>query len=147
MPSLKELLTTPEKRDRVVDDACDVLEKEVADKSGLSGVAIKTAFKVVKGVKPGFTRQGVSDLLDSFLDALNPLYQQALEKGEKPGAYLAAHATQMASALLEITDGKAERAKNAVVKKTYEKLRPTAQKHVEAAAPRIGALLDRHVQI
>ena len=145
MPSLKEKVSTPEMRDAVVTDACEVLEKEVADKSGLSGVAIKAAFKVVKGVKPGFVRQAVTDLLDSFLDALDPLYQEALSQGEKPGDHLKNNAKRMASALLAITDAKAGRAGNAAVKKTYDKLRPTAEKHVEAAAPRIGDLLNRHV--
>ncbi len=144
MPSLKEKLSTPEKREAVIDDACEVLDREVAEKSGLSGVAIKTAFKVVKGAKPGFVRQAVGDLLDSFLDALDPLYQEALQQGDAPGDHLRKNGARMAEALLAITDQRAERAKNAAVKKTYDKLRPTAHKHVEAAAPRIAGLLDRH---
>lgn len=145
MPSLKELISATDKRDAVIDDACGVLDEEVADKSGISGVAIKAAFSVVKNVKPGFVRQAIGDLLDSFLEALDPLYQESVAKGQRPGEYLKANASRMAQALLAITDKRAEGAKTAAVKKTYEKLRPTAQKHVEAAAPRLAALIDRHV--
>ncbi len=145
MPSLKEQLSAPEKREAVIDDACRVLDQEVADKSGISGIAIKTAFSVVKSIKPGFVRQAVSDLLDSFLDALDPLYQEALTQGRPPGDHLKDNASRMAQALLAITDKRAEKAKTPAVKKAYDKLRPTAEKHVEAAAPRLAAMVERHV--
>jgi hypothetical protein len=32
-----------------------------------------------------------------------------------------------------------------MIRKTYDKLRPTAKKHVSASAPRLGQMLDRHV--
>ena len=46
--------------------------------------------------------------------------------------------------MLAVTDAQAGRAQRAVIKSTYEKLRPSAKKQVEAAVPRLGALLDRH---
>jgi hypothetical protein len=133
------------KRERVVEDACRVLDEEVSDKSGLGGLAIKGAYGVIKGIKPGFVREVVDGLLDDFLKCLDPLYQESLAKGAKPGAYLQSNASRVADALLAVTDGKAQRSQRAVVKSTYEKLRPTAKKQVEAAAPRLGALLERHL--
>jgi hypothetical protein len=50
----------------------------------------------------------------------------------------------VADALLAITDRRAENAQRQVIKSMYEKLRPTAKKHVEAAAPRLGDLVDKH---
>lgn len=144
MPSLRELAAEGDKRSAVIDDACRVLDLEVADKGGLSGVAIKTAYKLVQSVKPGFVRDVVDDLLDDFLDALDPLYQEAISQGKAPGAHLQANPARMADGLLAITDRRAEKARRAAIKKTYEKLRPTAKKHVEAAAPRLGGLLDKH---
>ena len=70
MATLRELLGTGDKRPALIDDSLRVLEAEVDDKSGLSGIAIKTAFKVVKGISPGFLRQVVDHLLDDFLNAL-----------------------------------------------------------------------------
>jgi hypothetical protein len=138
------MLGSAPKRAQVIDDACRVLDDEVADKGGISGLAIKGAFTVVKNVKPGFIREVVDALLDDFLKCLDPLYQEALTKGARPGAHLQANAGRMADALLGITDARAARAQRAVIKSTYDKLRPTAKKHVEAAAPRLAALLDRH---
>lgn len=133
------------KRDQVVADACRVLDDEVSDKGGLSGLAIKGAYAVVKGIKPGFVKEVVDGLLDEFLSCLDPLYQESVTRGVKAGAHLQANAGRVADALLAVTDAKAARSTRPVVKSTYQKLRPTAKKQVEAAAPRLGGLLERHV--
>lgn len=145
MTSLKERLGEGPKRKAVVADACQVLDQEVADKSGLGGVAIRGAYSIVKGIKPGFVEEVVDGLLDDFLVALNPIYQEAVERNETPGRHLAANGDRVADALLAITDERAARSSRAAIRKTYEKLRPTAKKHVSSAAPRLGQLLDRHV--
>jgi hypothetical protein len=144
MPSLKEQVSSPEKRNAVVDDAVRVLDEEVADKSGLSGMAIKGAYKVVQGVKPGFVRHMVDDLLDDFLGALDPIYQEAAEKKVAAGSYLLNNSGRVADSLLSITDGRAERAKQAMLKSAYEKLRPMAKKQVEGAMPRLSRMIERH---
>ncbi|MCC6216019.1 MAG: hypothetical protein IT376_14225 [Polyangiaceae bacterium] len=128
----------------MVDDAQRTLDEEVASKSGLTGIAIKGAFAVVKGVKPGFVREVIDHLLDDFLDALDPLYQEAIAQGVLPGAHLEKNAGRAADALLAITDARAANAQRGGIRKAYDQLRPTAKKHVEAAAPRLGRLLDRH---
>lgn len=144
MTSLKERLGQDPQRKAVVSDACEVLDQEVADKSGLGGIAIKGAYAVVKGIKPGFVPEVVNGLLDDFLVALDPIYQEALSRNETPGRHLAANGDRVADALLAITDARAARTGHAMLRKTYEKLRPTAKKHVSSAAPRLGQLLDRH---
>jgi hypothetical protein len=146
MASLKELLGVGDKRKRVIDDARGVLDAEVADKGGVGGFAIRAAYKLVQGVRPGFVRDVIDYLLDEFLDAIDPLYQEAITKGEAPGAYLRKNSARVADALLTVTDKRAEKAESGVLKKTYEKLRPTAKKHVEAAAPRLAEMLDRQVR-
>lgn len=143
MATLKERLGGSEKRQQVIDDACRVLDEEVADKSGLGGMAVKAAFAVVKGAKPGFIRQAVDHLLDDFLVCLDPIHQEALQQGKKPGEHLRAEGGRVAEALLAVTDAKAKKAETPVILKTYEKLRPSAKKHVEAAVPRLGQLLDK----
>ena len=145
MPTLKEHLGSDPRRTQVIEDARRVLDQEVADKTGLSGMAIKGGYKVVQGVKPGFVREVIDNLLDDFLDALQPVYQEAIEQGLKPGDHLKANRSRVAEALLAVTDARAARAKHGGIKKAYEKLRPTAKKHVEAAAPRLAEMLERHV--
>lgn len=145
MTTLLEALGKGEKRKSVVRDVCDLIDQEVSDKSGLSGVAIKTAFKVVKGVKAGFIPDVVNALLDDFLGAIEPMYAAAQAANIAPGAYLKNNSGQAAESLLGVTDTRAKKADKGVVLKTYEKLRPTAKKHVEAAIPRLGDLLDRQL--
>lgn len=142
--SLTEQMASAQKRNALIDDALSVLDEEVNDKSGLSGVAVKTAFKLIKGVQPGFLRKVVEKLLDDFLEKTDPIYQSAVSAGLSPGAHVVKEKSALSSALLSVTDRRAERAESDMVRKTYAKLRPTAQKHVEAAAPRIAKLLDRH---
>jgi hypothetical protein len=144
MQPLREQLGTGEKRRKLIDDACDVLDHEVADKSGLSGLAIKAAFKVVKGIRPGFIREVVDGLLDEFLDAVEPLYQEAVASKRPQGSGVRDNPSRVADSLLAVTDGKAERAKSQVVRSAYEKLRPSAKKQVEGACPRLASLLERH---
>lgn len=146
MSSLKEQLGTGEKRQQVIEDAIKVLDAEVADKGGLTGLAVKGGYKVVQGVRPGFVKDVVTGLLEDFLDAVDPLYQEAKQKNRPAGAYLLENKGRMAEGLLGVTDRKAQRADNAMLKKAYEKLRPLAKGQVEAAAPRLAQLLEKHAE-
>lgn len=145
MATLQELLGGPAKRGAVIDDALRVLDAEVDSKGGLSGIAIKTAYKVVKGISPDFLTKTVDHLLNDFLRVLDPIYQEAVQKGISPKQHLTSDPSRIADALLGITDARARNANNQVVKKTYEKLREGAKKHVEAAVPRLGEMFARHV--
>jgi hypothetical protein len=144
MPSLREQIGSGDKRSAVVEDGMKVLDEEVGEKSGLSGIAIKGAYKIVQGVRPGFIREAVNHLLDDFLDAMNPIYQEAAEKKQPAGAYLRQNSARVAQALLAVTDQRAARVESQIVKKTYEKLRPMAQKQVEGATPRLATLIEKH---
>lgn len=147
VPSLIEQLGQDGTRKAVIDDALRVLDAEVDDKSGLGGLAVKGAYKVVKGISPGFLTHVVDRLLDDFLTAIDPVYQEAIQRGQSPGKYLVEHAGRVADGLLAVTDARAERTGQTVIRRTYEKLRPTAKKHVEAAMPRLGELLERHARL
>jgi hypothetical protein len=142
--SLVDVLTSPEKKTAVVEDCLRLIDDEVADKSGLSGMAIKAGFAAVKGVKPGFIRQVVEDLVPEFAKALDPIYAEAKDGGKSIAAHFVANAGRAADLLLAITDGKAQRSKHALVKGTYERLRPSAKKNVEAAMPRLGRLIEKY---
>lgn len=144
MAALTETLTQDTKKAAVVDDCCSLIDAEVADKGGISGLAIKAGYSAVKGVKPGFIKHTVTDLLPEFAAALDPLYQEAKQANQPVSTYFMSHASRVADALLTITDAKARHSKSGIVKGTYDKLRGTAKKNVEAAVPRLGRLIERH---
>jgi hypothetical protein len=144
MPNLTEALTADSKKSAVTDDCVALIDAEVADKGGLTGLAIKAGYRAVQGVKPGFVRQVVSDLLPEFALALDPLYQEAKGNGRGVREFFTANSPRVADALLSITDEKAKRARSALVKGTYEKLRGSAKKNVEAAVPRLAVMVEKH---
>jgi len=146
MPTLTEVLNSDAKKAAVVDDCCVLIDDEVRDKGGLSGFAIKAGYAAVKGIKPGFIKQVVTDLLPEFSAALDPLYQEALAQGKPVGDHLRSNAPRAADALLAITDGRAAKTNSGIVKATYEKLRPLAKKNVEAAMPRVSRMIDKHAR-
>jgi hypothetical protein len=144
MPTLPEILTSDAKKAAVVEDCLTLIEAEVKDKGGISGLAIKAGYSAIKGVKPGFVKNVVSDLLPDFARVLDPIYQEANAAGKSPSDVFAARSADVAEALLALTDEKAKHSKNSLVRGTYDKLRGTAKKNVEAAAPRLGKLIEAH---
>jgi hypothetical protein len=144
MPTLKEILLVPGNRPKVIADCATLVQEEVDSKGGLSGLAIKAAYAVVKAVKPGFITEAIDHMLEDFVDKLEPFWADAQAKNEPVGALMNARAGQVADALLSISDARAARAKNQGVKKAYEKLRPTGKKNVEAAVPRLGRLIAKY---
>ncbi len=143
MPNLPELLTS-DKKESVVDDCCSLIDAEVKDKGGISGLAIKAGYGAVKGVKPGFVRNVVSDLLPEFATALDPIWQDAKKDGKPVAGFFSTNSARVADALLAITDAKAQKSKSGVVKGTYEKLRGSAKKNVEAAVPRLAEMVQKY---
>ena len=143
MGTLRDIVSDGEKRQQVIAEAIQVVDAEVADKGGLSGMAIKTAYAMVKGLAPGMMNKLMNGLLDDFMGALEPYYNEAKQKGADLKAHLAGKQSDVANALLQVTDARAAKAGNGTLKKGYEKLRPTAQKHVEQAVPRLAGLVQK----
>ncbi len=133
-------------RQIVIDDTATLIDEEVASKSGLSGVALKGGYRVVKKLKPNMIEKAIDHLLDDFSQALDPLYQDYVEDDSTQtfAAYLDDHQTQAANDLLSITDRRAENSDQKVLRKTYQKLRGQAEGHVRQALPGVGRLIDRH---
>ncbi|MFU8803852.1 MAG: DUF6918 family protein [Bradymonadaceae bacterium] len=133
-------------RQALIKEASTLIDEEVRRKSGLSGMALKGGYKVINKIKPGMIEDAVDHLLDDFTDALNPVYQAYQEQDEVETfeEYIKKHDRRAANDLLSITDGRAERSDNKVLKSTYSKLRGQAEKHVVEALPGVGRMIDKH---
>jgi hypothetical protein len=145
MATLKEMIADPAKRRGVIDDCARLVDEEVSNKGGLSGIAIKGGYAVVKAIKPGIIREMVDKLIDEFCEKLEPYWADFTAKGS--GTFersLEGKRTEVANALLGVTDKRAARAENRTIKKAYEKLRPTGVKNVEQAVPGIARLIAKH---
>ena len=144
MSTLAEILLVPGLRPKVVADCVQLINEEVDSKGGLTGLAVKGAYAIVKAVKPGFVSEAVDHMLDDFVKRLEPFWAAAQAKNVPIGPLMNARAGEVSDALLAISDERAQRARNQGVRKAYDKLRPTGRKHVEAAVPRVGRLIAKY---
>lgn len=143
MASLSEVVKDPERRRKVIDDCVALIDAEVADKRGLTGVALKTGYAAVKGVKPGIIPTALHRLLDDFAAKVDPFWQEALASGN-PRSHFVGRRDAIANALLGITDARAAKVDNRVIAGAYQRLRPQAVSHVADALPRLADLLAKH---
>lgn len=152
MASLVEIVTQPEVRPQVVRACESLIDAEVAAKSGLSALAIKAGYKLVRAVKPTMIGEVVDHLLPEFAVALEPMLVEARgqARGSRPlshvfEALLAGDPARVAGALLSVTDQRAARA-SGPLRKTYDRLRSTADEHVRTAVPGLARALAPFVK-
>ncbi|RAM50456.1 MAG: hypothetical protein C6Y22_17720 [Hapalosiphonaceae cyanobacterium JJU2] len=142
---LSDGLLDSNKKAMVVEDCCNMIEAQLSSKSGISGMALKTAFAALKGVKPGYIPYVVEMILPQCFEALDPIWTEGVDKGD-PVGYLVASRDRTADALLSVTDAKAKNVNRPIVRGTYEKLRGSAKQHVEDAVPDLAKVIDKYTQ-
>jgi Family of unknown function (DUF6918) len=143
--TLQEILLAPDTQPKVIADCYMLIEQEVAEKSGVSGTAVKLAYKTVNTFLPGHVRYMVESLLPQLVDKLEPYWADFNSSGGSEfGDYLAKRGEEVPEALLSVTDARASASGRPTVIKAYSTVRGRAVKHVEAALPRVGDLVLKY---
>jgi len=143
--TLQEILLAPDTRPKVIADCFMLVEQEVAEKSGVSGTAVKLAYKTVTTFLPGHIRHMVESLLPQLVDKLEPYWADfSTSGGSEFGDYLAKRGEEVSEALLSVTDARAAASGRPTVTKTYGTVRRSAARHVEAALPHVGDLVLKY---
>ena len=143
--TLQETLLAPETQPQVIDDCHALLQQQVSDGSGISGTAVKIAYKTVNTVIPGHVRYMVESLLPDMVGELEPFWADFHASGDSDfGGYLATRGEEVSEALLSVTDKRGAASGRPTVVKAYGKVRPSAGKHVTAALPQVGALVQKY---
>jgi len=142
---LSDELLNPNKKAKVIDECCNLIDRQLASKSGISGIGLKTAFAAIKGVKPGYIPYVVEMILPQCLTALEPLWNEGVDKGD-PVEHLINNRSGTADALLSVTDARLKDVKRQIVRGTYGKLRGTAKQHVEQAVPDLARVIDSYTK-
>jgi hypothetical protein len=143
--TLQEILLAPDTQPKVIADCYTLIEHEVAEKSGVSGTAVKLAYKTVNTVLPGHIRHMVESLLPQMVDKLEPYWADFNTSGGSDfGDYLAKRGEEVSQALLSVTDARAAASGRPTVIKAYAAVRGRAVKHVEAALPHVGDLVLKY---
>ena len=143
--TLEEILLAPDTQPKVIADCHALVQQQVSDQSGISGTAVKVAYKTVNTVLPGHIRYMVESLLPEIVDRLQPYWADFGTSGSSEfGDYLAKRGEEVSEALLSVTDARAAASGRPIVIKAYKTVRGSAGKHIEAALPRVGDLVMRY---
>jgi len=143
--TLHEMLLTPEIQPQVVADCETLVNNEVADMSGISGTAVKLAYKTVRTFSPNHIHYMIETLLPKMADALQPYWADFNAGGGGSfGDYLAKREDEVSEALLAITDERGRNSGRPVIVKAYNSVRGVAAKHVKGALPQVGALVQKY---
>jgi len=140
--SLGELVKDAAVKTSLVEDCDHLINAQVSQKAGVSGMALKTAYRVVKGVGPTYVRGAISRMLPAILDALDAIWQEGMQSGN-PVEYLSEHRSLTADLILSVTDHRIQYTSGPVVG-VYNKLRKSVKSDVEEAVPELANILDRH---
>lgn len=141
--SLSDKIQEPAIKASIADDCVVLLDEQVSSKNGISGLTVKTAYRALKGIGPTYVPRALQRLLPRALDALEPLWEQGLEKGE-PVEFMSSNRAEAADALLTMTDGIVSNSKNKIVVAAYKQVRKSLKGDVEAAVPGLAEIIERH---
>ncbi|MEV0948078.1 hypothetical protein [Rhodococcus sp. NPDC049939] len=144
--ALNETLLDESRIPAVIADVQTLIDEEVSDKSGASGLALKGGYATVKKLGPTIVPAAIEGLLPEFVTKLEPYWQAFAASGESAfSEYLVARGDEVADSLLGVTDERIENSERTAIKKVYSTLRPSAKKNVIEALPRLGVLVQKHV--
>lgn len=128
----------------LIEDCSKLVDEQVAAKNGVSGLALKATYKIVKGIGAGYIPGAIGRLLPEAFNALDPLWDEGLESGN-PVEHLIQHQSRTADVILSVTDARAEKA-NGVVRSSYNKFRKSVKGDVEGAVPGLAKIIGTHFQ-
>lgn len=144
-PTLQQILLAPDTQPRVIADCHQLIQQEVSDMPGVSGTAIKLAYKTVISFAPGHVRYMVESLLPRMVEELEPFWADFNASGGSGfGDYLAKRGEEASEALLSVTDARAAASGRPTIIRAYRTVRGGAARHVEAALPNVGDLVLKY---
>src|SRR6266480_3393021 len=99
--TLPEILLAPDTKPQVTADCLTLIQQEVSAKSGVSGTAVKLAYKTVNAFAWGYLQSMVETLLPEMIEKLEPYWAEFIASGASDfGDYLAKRSDEGSEALL-----------------------------------------------
>jgi hypothetical protein len=143
--TLQQILLTPDNQPKVIADCHTLIELEIKDKSGISGTAVKLAYKTITSFAPGYYNGMVEELVPKIVDKLEPYWADFSTSGSSEfGDYLVKRGGEVSEALLTVTDDYAAQSDKPVILRAYKTVRGSAGKNIEAALPRVGEMVRKY---
>ncbi len=145
--TLQDILLTPDAWPHVIADCQQLIKDEVSGKSGVSGTAVKLAYKTANTFASGYIQSTVESLLPDMVTELEPYWADFSTSGAAGfGDYLVKRGDEVSEALLSVTDARAKISNRATILKAYGAVRGGASKHIVAALPAVGALVEKYAE-
>lgn len=143
--TLRQILLTPEAKPQVLADCNALIDQELSTMSGISGTAVKLAYKTIVTFAPGHIHYMVEALLPKMVESLEPYWADFSASGSSAfGDYLSKRGDEVSESLLAVTDARAEASNRPTVIKAYHTVRGGAAKHVTAALPSLGDMVQKY---
>lgn len=106
---------------------------------------MKVAYKAVTTFAPGYYQSIVEKMVPDMLVQLQPFWADfQVSGGGDFGDYLTKRGDEVTEALLHVTDTFATNSEKPAIVKAYRTVRGGAGKHIQAALPAVGALVERY---
>ncbi len=143
--NLSDILQVDGARQAITADCQALIEQELSAKSGVSAAALKVAYKAVTAFAPGYYQSTVDNMVPNLLTQLQPFWAdfQAAGGGQF-GDYLVKRGDEVSEAMLRVTDDMTHGSERPAVVKAYNAVRGGAGKHIEAALPSVGQLVEKY---
>ena len=141
---LSEQLRDDQIKSSMAADCAKLMDEQVAAKSGVSGMAFKATYRVVKGLSSDYIPGAIQRLLPEAISALEPMWEEGLVSGD-PVAFLTQNSELTADTILSVTDAKIQRVKSKLICTSYSKLRKSVKSDISAAVPGFAGILSKHV--
>ncbi len=125
-------------------DCTHLIDEQVSAKTGLSGMALKATYKVVKGIDSDYVPGAIRRLLPETLSALSPIWTEGTQQGD-PVSYLSQHSDRTADVILSTTDARIANKGGGIVGASYQKLRKSVKRDVIDAIPGLAKIIDKHI--
>jgi hypothetical protein len=143
--TLPDILLADGAQHQITADCMALVEQELSAKSGMSAAALKVAFKAVTTFTPGYYQSTVEKLVPKLLHRLQPFWVDFhAGGGGQFSDYLVNRSEAVSEALLGVTDDMARGSNRGMIVKAYNAVRDGAGKHIEAALPAVGALVEKY---
>ncbi len=140
---LSNSIQDQETQAKIAEECAELMDTQVAAKKGISGIAIKTAYRALKGLGPNYIQRALQGLLPPALKAVDPIWDEGIQAGD-PVAHLSQNREKTAEVLLSVTDTKISKAKNKIVIATYKQVRKSVKGDVEEAVPGLATIINNY---
>ena len=147
MPKQTDSLLADNRREAVTAELAKLIDDYVDALKGLKGMALRTAFNMLKGNDPTAVHGAMAKMMPDFVAGLDPLYQDFLQKkGKDFAAHMNAHPHEALGALIGVTDARVARSTNNTLKSVYKKVRGTIESELKGVLPSLAAVIGKHLK-